>query len=143
METEYLGYKITYFEDDEEFRANIDGVRKKSGSLKSLKKQIDNILNPKVKFKRVPCFFYDHWSSFTEGFITSIAENRYGSQEVWTINSKKQRSKNRVGNCFLDTKDNRLKIEQHKSLKERTEELQKKTDAIMESMETYKIKINE
>ena len=138
METEYLGYKIEYYEIDDEFRVNVDGVRKTSKSIKALKKQIDNIINPKIKFKRVPCFFSDHWSKFKPGFITSVAENNYGASEVWTVDSKKQRSKRPVYNCFLDTDANRLKIEEYKKIDAEINKLKEKADAIKASMETYK-----
>ena len=138
METEYLGYKIEYYEIDDEFRVNVDGIRKTSKSIKELKKQIDNIINPKIKFKRVPCFFSDLWSKFKPGFITSVAENNYGASEVWTVDSKKQRSKRPVYNCFLDTDANRLKIEEYKKIDAEINKLKEKADAIKASMETYK-----
>ena len=138
METEYLGYKIEYYEIDDEFRVNVDGIRKTSKSIKALKKQIDNIINPKIKFKRVPCFFSDLWSKFKPGFITSVAENNYGQVEVWTVDSKKQRSKKLAYNCYVDTDDNRLKIEEIKKLDAEIKKLKAKVDAAKNSMETYK-----
>jgi len=143
MKTEYLGYTITYTEEDDEWRVNMDGARKKSKSLKSLKKQIDNFLNPKVKFEKVPCLFYDRWGSFFGGFITSVAENNYGANEVWTINSKKQRSKKLARECYLDTEDNLLKAEQFKGLKDNIKKLQEQANGVVDSMETYKIKTDE
>ena len=138
METKYLGYKIVYREADDEFLVNVDGVRKTSKSIKALKKQIDNILNPKVKFKRVPCFFSDHWANFKPGFITSVAENNYGASEVWTVNSEKQRSKRPTYNCFLDTDANRLKMDEYKKLDEEINKLKEMAGEIKASMETYR-----
>ena len=95
MKTTHGKYTITYWEEEESFKVNVDGAHFQSKSLKALRKKIDNLLVPPNKFDRVPVFLSTNLgdSKFVKGYITSIANNVYGTPEVWIIDDKKTRGK--------------------------------------------------
>jgi len=140
LKTTYGGVEISYVENRNVWLFELRGRERSAESLAKAKEAIDKP-EPKDKkpFTRVRAHKFAPWEGWKVLDVTSVAESSYSGVDVWTTDSKKNRSKISPRQLYADTPSNLEAIKSHQELDRQVEALKTQQLAILSEMEHLKI----
>lgn len=141
IKTQYKDFEIEYNENEDVWIGKLEGNEvNRSNSLVSLRKLLDKFNKDNDKFERVNVISYDSYhgkredDGFFYGTVTSVSDNG----EPWVTWKNKRREKvYRSKKLYLDTPENRSKIESYNEIRQQIDDLRNKQNDILDSMERF------
>lgn len=137
----YCDVLVTYEEDRDVWTFSLRGRERSAPSLAKAKESIDKVpAEKKNDFQRVPVYCYNGWSSsaMSKGEITSIAEGRFSTPEVWVVING-VREKKHASNVFPIGPANDGVVQVLEQLQHELEVVQAKIKASKGQLQAYAV----